>query len=209
MESSRKRRFQGYHEHAGHGHDGNQRNLCLAVHLELPDQNDGENRKGEVADDAESAVEIGEGDDDVHVDAVSVGCAGVLLPEEGDRLALKQSDEKEDDAGADGAEHDKVNDPDVDLSDGNSKQEPANGDFGRDHRQTVPEIAKPPELTAISKQFSRRLAYHQEYYLHCICPILCLQYPVMTPSSIVNTCECACNEESEENLRTIPSVLIQ
>lgn len=56
----------------------------------MHDEYNREQGKGKVADDAKSTVYVGEGDDDVDVDA---GPVLVLVPEEGNGVALKRGDE--------------------------------------------------------------------------------------------------------------------
>lgn len=70
----------------------------------------------------------------------------VLVPEEGDGIALEHGDEEEDDAGEDGGDDDAVDDPDVDAADGDAEEEVGDGDFGGDHGYAVPEVAEPPVL---------------------------------------------------------------
>lgn len=118
------------------------------VHLQFPDENHGQNGECEVADDAEGAVEVGESDDDIHGDAAAT--LGRVIPEIRYRLTLQESDEEEHDAGANRHHHDTVNDPNVDLADRDSEEEVADGNFRRDHRQTVPQVAVPPELQSVS-----------------------------------------------------------
>lgn len=129
--------------HASHGYDGNKRKLGPSIHVQVPDEHSWEDGKGQVADDAEDAVDVSQGHDDFDIDT---GPGLVLVPEEGDGVALEHGDEEEDDAGEDGGDDDAVDDPDVDPADGDAEEEVGDGDFGGYHGYAVPEVAEPPVL---------------------------------------------------------------
>lgn len=121
--------------HASHRHDGNESQLALSIHIQRPNERQRQKREREITNDAEGTVEVGEGDDNLHGNAVTIQ---VRVPKEFDGRALEKGDKKEDDARKDGDEHDAVNDPDVDSSDGDAQEEPANGYFRGDHRCAIP-----------------------------------------------------------------------
>lgn len=79
--------------HATHGQERYQRDLRSGLELQVPDKKPREDRKGEVGDDAECAVEIRQTDDNVHTDALS---RLPLVPKEGNRLTLEHRDKEKD-----------------------------------------------------------------------------------------------------------------
>lgn len=132
--------------HASHAQDGNRSQFGLPVHVEVPEQENRQDAKREVADGADGAVEIREAHDDVDIDAFALCSGHDLVPEIVDGSALEDGDEEEDDAGEDGEAHDGVDDPVVHLLHRQTEKHDADGDFGGNHGQAVGNIAQPPVL---------------------------------------------------------------
>lgn len=130
--------------HASHGHDRKESNLAPLIHVQPPNQKHRQNGKSKVANDAERAIKIRKGNDDLNVETGPL--RKVLVPEEIDGRALEECDEEENDAGKDGDGHDAPDDELVDSTDGDAEEEVADGDLGGDHGAAVPEVAEPPVL---------------------------------------------------------------
>lgn len=125
---------------ARHAQDRCNGDLGAAGHVEVPEHDDGEQAKGEVAEGADGGVEVGEADDDLHIETLAVGADGPA-PEVGYRAALQDGHEEEDDAGDDGDGHGGVDDPDVDLLHRHPQEEEADGCFGEHHGAGVGGVA--------------------------------------------------------------------
>jgi hypothetical protein len=132
--------------HAAHCDQADDGNLGLGFQLQVPNEETWQNCKRKVRYDAKGTVDVRHGYDVVHLETAS-GLASVPIVRYG--VALKQGDEKEDNACQDSEKRRRVDYPGIDSCRGNPKQEPSKGELGRDHGQDVEEVAKPPVLTAM------------------------------------------------------------
>ena len=65
----------------------------------------------------------------------------MFIPEEADRVTLKQCDKEEDESAEDSETHGDVDDPFVEGFDSDAEKEEANGDLGRNHCPAVGDVA--------------------------------------------------------------------
>lgn len=107
-------------------------------HVQAPDEENRQDGESEVANDGDGAVEEGETDDDVNIDASSA--LDMSIPEETNWRTLEQCDEEEDESHENGEPHGKVDDPFVDVLDGNAEKEKANGYLRCNHSPAVGNI---------------------------------------------------------------------
>ena len=78
--------------HASHAQNTNDGKLCLSLHVQFGDEEDGQKADGEITQCGESTVDVGHDDDDVDIDAGTLD-ARVLSgpgPKVRDRFALQK-----------------------------------------------------------------------------------------------------------------------
>lgn len=98
-----------FYSHASHSQNWDQQRPSLYRHVQPPDEEKGKNSKSKVADNGDGAVQEGEANDDIHVDAIAaLDCS---VPEESDGCALEESDEEEYESGENGKAHGDEDDP--------------------------------------------------------------------------------------------------
>lgn len=141
--------------HASHSQNGDKHNLRPEWHIQIFNKKERKKSEREVRNDRTAAVEKGEGDDDVDVDAEAVlgRISREPRPEEADRGALQERDEEEDKASQDRYPHRTVDDPFVYGLDRYPEEEQTNGSLGEDHGKSVGDVAKPPVLCNTSASF--------------------------------------------------------
>ncbi|GMG32555.1 unnamed protein product [Aspergillus oryzae var. brunneus] len=127
------------HLHASHTQNPDHSNLRLLLHMQLPNQEDRQNRHGEIAYHRERTIHIRHGDNDRHVEtlAVNIRIESDLGPEILQRFTLQQHEEHEDETGDDRQDHDDIERPDMFSFDGDAHQEDTDGDFAADGGETV------------------------------------------------------------------------
>jgi hypothetical protein len=135
-----------------HTQNPNNRDLSLAAHMQLADHENRQNANCEITQRRKRTIHVRHGDDDLDVDALALygGVQRGLRPEEGDGLALQQHDEHEGEAGDGCQRDDAVQNPDVELFDGDAQQEDADGDFAGDAGPAVGYFAEPPVLFLVN-----------------------------------------------------------
>lgn len=138
--------------HATHGQKRYQGDLVPPLQLEVPDKESGDDGEGEIRDDTEDTVQVGESDDDFDVDA-RTGSAVVLGPEVLDGVALEESDEEKGKSGEEGDEHGSVDDPGMHLSHGDAQEETPDGDLGSNHGRAVEQVTEPPAIHGLLNVF--------------------------------------------------------
>lgn len=129
--------------HERHAQDRDKSNLCPDVHLQVPDEPDGKYSEGEIRDDREAAVYVGDDDNDVDADAFAVSGSG---PEEGNRSTLQQGNEEKGDTPDNREEDDDLNNPTLGLLRGEPEEKAGNGGFGKQHARGVAQVTVPPVL---------------------------------------------------------------
>jgi hypothetical protein len=128
---------------AAHGNERDQSNLRSSLQLKVPHKETRNDGKGEVGDDAEGAVRIGETNNEAVAHTV-VEC--VVFPESVYRPALKDCNKEKGTASNNGGEHGSVEDPGVNALDTDSEEEESDGEFCEYHRPAVEDVAKPPAM---------------------------------------------------------------
>lgn len=125
--------------HASHAQNRDQQDPRLDRHVQPPDEKERQDGENKVANDRDGTVKECEADDDVHINTSAV--CDVFVPEEADRVTLKQRDKEEDKSAEDSEAHGNVDDPLVEGFDGDAEKEEANGDLGRNHCPAVGDVA--------------------------------------------------------------------
>jgi hypothetical protein len=121
------------------------RNLLLLAHLQIPNQEDGEDRICPVTSTADGGVAIEYTDNDERIHARSLA-SGKLGPEVCARHALEQEDEEETEAVNFRNGEDSPDDRFVYPVDGETKQHNTNAGLDKHVGNQVERFAKPPEL---------------------------------------------------------------
>lgn len=125
------------------------RNLLLLAHLQVPNQEDGENRICPVTSASDGGVAVEHRDNDKRIHARSLA-SGELGPEVRAWHALEQEDEEETEAVNLGNGEDGPDDRFVNLVDGQAKQHDADAGLDEHVGNQVERFAKPPELQRVS-----------------------------------------------------------
>ena len=102
-------RHDGSTRDATHGNQGNQGNLGPCLQLQMPDEESGDDGKGEIGNDAEDTVHITKDGDDGIVNALALLRSAV--PHVRNGVALEKADKEESTSGNNGNAHGGVDDP--------------------------------------------------------------------------------------------------
>lgn len=194
--------------HASHKHNRNKRNLVRPLQIQLHNQNNRQKRKRKVTNQTAGAVQVRQRDNHIDIDAAALL---VLVPEEGLRVALEQSDEEEDHARDNCAGQDEPDCDDVGFADGDAEEEPADADFGGDHGGAVPHVAEPPVLALLAGRYDDSLDLDAHH--HCFLKVFWVEIFPVSARAVVHADEGTRNEQREEDLGfwsvyTITSYLI-
>lgn len=125
------------------------RELFSASHLEVPNQEDGQDRVGPVTCTTNGRVTVKDCDKNVRVHASTLA-ASPLGPEIFARQTLEQEDEEEHGAVDFSDDEDTPHDGLVDLVDTEAQQHDADTGFDEHVAEQVEGLAKPPELDMVS-----------------------------------------------------------
>lgn len=140
VSSDRAFRFRGIHCSKSQNTSHNE--FHPARHVEIPHNEDRKETKRPVGDGVEHRRRIGGIHDDLRVDASLPGDC----PPRGDWSALQECQKQIEETEHDGAQRHESKNPDVDLANGDSKEEASNGNFENTCCDDHEDLTEPPEL---------------------------------------------------------------